>query len=296
MSEIADLASSEHDTSSPDAVEAVVPNTDESTASEASSESSAFIRQGIFPFLRLPPEIRISIYRIVLVSSEPLYIYCHKSCSRGGTGCYCSYEDRVMPHPNSQRKKNLKVFLVSCQVWTEASDVFYAENLFTFDLHRPGPSLNGFHPSLKRIKMCFLWTTPPACNNYLAMNWTPVDLDGYPKYLLMAFADALAEGNQLQFLIFDTPFIGNALLKPLEALRGIKRVDVLHAWTAAQHLNSGISYSRYLRVLMMSDGEYSSIADITREDIERSEEALAKTSGSGKEGGAFARMQHFLPF
>ena len=136
-----------------------------SVISEASSKSLSFIRQGVFPFLKLPPEIRNEVYRSILVNletlSRTLKVYCHESCIENRHNCYCSYKDYILPHPMFQVKIDLNIFLVNRQVWTESSEIFYADNIFNFNLNHPGPKKVGFHPCLKRIRMCYLWAQEP---------------------------------------------------------------------------------------------------------------------------------------
>jgi len=46
-------------------------------------------------------------------------------------------------------------------------------------------------------------------------------------------------------------------------------------------------YNSRLRILLISNGEYSDTSDITKEEIEKSEEALATMSDDGQEDNNF---------
>ncbi len=297
MSDIADQTSFEREISDCSTAETVVSysdhtiisDADQSVITEASSGSHSLVRQGVFPFLKLPPEIRNEIYRIVLVGSRPLYIYCHDSCRKSDVGdyCYCSYEAFFMTEPSSQVRKNLAIFLVNRQFCNEASHIFYDENFFNFDLSRPGPNVNGFHPHLTRIRRCSLWMSEHGFDTYSIRNEPSLDVDGYTTLLVMAFANVLAGGKQLESLVLGIPLTDASMFDPLESLRGIRRVHLLHDWPHMRYQELGLCLSHYLRVFMMSNGEYSSIGDVTRQDMERSEETWASRSGSEKEGKEF---------
>lgn len=311
MSENADLTLLEHDTSGPDVIESVVPNavqstiydvdqstdddTDESVVSEAPpSEHSGFVRQGVFPFMKLPSEIRNGIYRLVLVGEKPLYIYCHPICSHpicngyGGNGDSRFYfnEDQIACSTLFQVKKDLGIFLVSHQIWTEASSIFYAENVFSFNLDRPGPRKNGFHPAVKRIRKCCLWTSYYLLGDDIILTL----ISEHHVSLIAAFADALVKDHQLQILIIDIPCGQQGFLQPLEYLRGIKRVRVSLHFPSEQKGESMELYSCHLRILMMSNGQYSGIDDITKEDVMDSK-ALAEMGEDAKMNEQFRRME-----
>ena len=171
-------------------------------------------------------------------------------------------------------KKDLAIFLVNRQFWNEASGVFYAENVFSFDLTRPGPTVDRFHPNLKRIRKCRLRLVDHALDDN--------SFERYDNRLVEAFARSLNVKKQLEYLIIEVQGSYNAFLQPLESLRGIKHVQIL---------SCSRLYCRRLRTLMMSNGENSSIEDVTEEDIKRSSKTLQETGHGSKKDKEFERMK-----
>ena len=304
MPEKAGLTPSEHD-----ALDSEDP---ESVIAKASGQSSSFICQSVFPFLELPPEIRNMVYRIVLVNDEPLYIYCHDPCNEANQGCYCSYEYRVRPQPTPQLKKNLGFLLVNHQIWTEESEIFFSENIFSFDLRLPGPKRNGFHPNLKRIRKCYLYGIEGLSGHK--------SFDHYTKDLITTFANSLSKVKQLRFLLIST--FGTTFLLPLEALWGIERVQVklridecmessVGCWKRlASNLVTGrarrvlvkklpvhpthrdrLEYTYRLSLLMMSNGQYTSIDDMTEEETKKSAKTTVTAAHGNKKDKEFRRMK-----
>ena len=276
--------------------------------SSASSGAPSFIRERVFPFLELPPEIRNMIYRIVLVGDEPVYIYCHDPCSEVYQGCYCSYEYRVRPTPVPQVKKDLEILLVNRQIWTEASELFYSDNIFDFDLSLPGPRRKGFHPNLKRMRKCCLCGIEGMSGHQ--------SFDNYLTDLISTFANSLSEAKQLRFLLISA--YGRTFLQPLEALRGIWHVQVklrANGYVLARNLVIGLTsrvllkklpahstprkrldYAYRLSLLMMSNGQYTQIEDIAEEGVRMSEDVLAKLGKGNQDDVEFERMKSVCRF
>ena len=268
---------------------------------------AAFLRHGIFQFLRLPPEIRNQIYRLIVVGSKPLSIYCREPCPRDEDveACNCSYDGYVITHPGNQHKKDLEIFMVSSQVWVEASDFFYSENVFVFDLDVAGPIRNGFHSNIKRVRKCLLFTQSPEITEDCYLDWTYGGLSNKTVELVTAFANALIAKNKLEFLLISAPCREEAFLQPLECLRGIKRVQINKDWhsemvAGTMHVckRSSNWYKRCLRTLLMSSEEYSGIGDISRQDIRDSKKALAlkNLKDGGKEDKKLETMKEVCWF
>ncbi|KAI9837094.1 MAG: hypothetical protein M1819_000745 [Sarea resinae] len=86
-----------------------------------------------FPFLRLPSELRIKIYRFALVDKEPLDLAfdpgAHSRSVQIGS-CRLSYGTRL--DTNVRSPFPLALFRAAKQLHAEASTVFYEENTFRF--------------------------------------------------------------------------------------------------------------------------------------------------------------------
>lgn len=258
----------EHNTSNSKAVASIIP--------EDASKFSPFVHQGVFPFVKLPPEIRNAIYRTVVVSSKSLHVYCRHQGKVIGRSCHSTWKRRIRLLPRAEGKKDLGIFLVNRQFWNEASGVFYAENVFNFDLTRPGPTVNRFHPNLKRIRKCRLRLIDRALDHN--------SFECYDNRLVAAFAYSLTAKKQLEYLIIEGEGSYNAL-RPLESLRGIKHVHILFWMVSCSDL-----YCCRLQTLMMSNGEFSSIKDVTEEDTKRSEKAPQEMGHGSKKDKEFERM------
>ncbi|KAI9371082.1 hypothetical protein BJX61DRAFT_512750 [Aspergillus egyptiacus] len=89
-------------------------------------EDTVLLREEPFPFLRLPPELRFMIYRLLL---------CFKEVTFGK----CLRRTNVEPHRNgvwlqhNPDQNPLAIMSVSRQLYEEARRTFYAENRFSFE-------------------------------------------------------------------------------------------------------------------------------------------------------------------
>ena len=106
--------------------------------------------------------------------------------------------------------------------------------------------------------------------------------------MLKAFVDVLKEQKQLELLYIDSPWRKAALLKPLESLQGIHRVEILPDWVRKEPSRP---YRRRLRTLMMSNGDCHDIDDIPPEDVEKNSDLVTRMRDGGKEDREFQEMK-----
>ena len=202
---------------------------------------AAFYREGCFKFMSLPPELRNIIYWFYLVEPFPLQIY-----------------DKEFGEPGDEAapglvKKDLALFQVNRQIWTEASPIFYAHNIFSFNLDmtgRPKPSEQGFHPNLRRMRKCHVWNREPDFSpstlrshfcgfssggiraqsrdySYIGIRAQLRIATDYARSLTTAFVGGIADHrSELEYLLVDLPFVHMTAFTPLAYLRNIRQVQI----------------------------------------------------------------------
>ncbi|KAL9023373.1 MAG: hypothetical protein Q9196_007241, partial [Gyalolechia fulgens] len=187
-----------------------------------------------FPFLSLPFELRNKIYR-------------H----------FVHFPTGVIKAPSMSPR--LALYLVSRQFHTEASQIFFAENVFHLQSDTAEEGQDPFGPTLARAQRCIvnLRLTPP-------FEW------GIIERYLTSFVAALSPKHELQcLLIIATPYQVERL-SPLEKLSGIRfaQIDVAPAFYEYWFHGSPhtgftwflpydapkVPYQQLLERLMMSDG------------------------------------------
>ena len=201
-------------------------------------------------FIDLPPEIRNMIYRLLVV---------------------CPHLSFPKPAP-----EDFAIFCVNRLIFTEASAIYYADNVFRFSLTpafvgalRPAKRLN---PNLHRISKCQIWRDKVDANNdpvdyRVQINW----LDEYARMMIKIFVEALKGKGQLQFLLVDLPDIDATILEPLAALRNIKQVQIKRCWGYARFGQRSMEIVKRLEVVMKSGVQRENGRVIDCIDLERVE-------------------------
>ncbi|KAL8993131.1 MAG: hypothetical protein Q9188_007404 [Gyalolechia gomerana] len=188
-----------------------------------------------FPFLSLPPELRNKIYRHIV-----------------------HFPTGVIKAPSMSPR--LSLYLVSRQFHTEASKVFYTENVFHLQSDTAEKGQDPFGPALHRAQRCVLNLRLTA----------PFEWD-FIEWYLTAFVAALSPKHELQsLLIIATPYQVERFM-PLEKLSGVDlaQIDVAPpyyeywfrgspktGWTwFLPYDMPKYPYQQHLERLMMSDGK-----------------------------------------
>lgn len=211
-----------HDTSSPDGgMQAVEPMIEAP-------------RGGVFPRLRLPPEIRLVVYHHLVVDPVAVQLY----------------KGDVVRRNQSERhqKKDLTIFVANRQVWTECSNVFYAENVFRFYIYGDEVDWPPTFPNLNRIRKCILWVRNP-CDLLSDFNERRM-IARRTHVAIECFASALAGDKQMEYLLIEIPdrcigYDAKEILEPLRMVRRIKHVHIashnIFVWSFLQHLERAMS-------------------------------------------------------
>lgn len=110
------------------------------TPEPSSLKEVVTLSKDIFPFLRLPPELRLDIYRWALCSDEPLLLdLAPKDDDEGGT---------TRPNITTTRNKpdvNVALLCTCSLVYREARKVFYSENDFALSIESSVAALSQLH-------------------------------------------------------------------------------------------------------------------------------------------------------
>lgn len=167
----------------------------------------------------------------------------------------------------------LQLFLVNRQLFTEASALFYADNVFKFYSAYVSRGQDPFGFNLTRIRKCFLHLNGTHPNAYDFFSW-----------YIKEFADALVKSNSLEYLLLRILPHQLQQLSPLEKINNIKFVQIdLVAWSDAPYyawpfrrqylslwgkydtLMRGPQQKRHVQLLerlMMSDGKAATEVEI----------------------------------
>lgn len=217
-----ELAISSHDMTSPDGpTQAIEP------MNEAPCE-------GVFRFLQLPPEIRLNVYRHLVV--RPAAVQLYKD----------DFVRRFQSEPHNQI--DLAIFRANRQVWAECSKVFFAENLFQFYVYGDEVDWPPTFPNMYRIRKCALWVRNPCT---VSSNFNERRMIARRTLVAMeSFARALAGDKELEYLLIEIPdkCIGydvKIIFEPLQKVRNIKHVHIasfsIIDWSFLQHLECAMS-------------------------------------------------------
>ena len=213
---------SSHDTSSPDGgMKAVEPMIEAQ-------------RGGVFPFFRLPPEIRLVVYHHMVVDPVAVQLY----------------KGDVVRRNQSERhqKKDLTIFVANRQIWTECSNIFYAENVFRFYIYGDEVDWPPTFPNLNRIRKCILWVRNP-CDMFSDFNARRM-IARRTHVAIECFASALAGDKQMEYLLIEIPdrcigYDAKEILEPLRVVRKINHVHIashnIFVWSFLQHLELAMS-------------------------------------------------------
>ncbi|KAL9602844.1 MAG: hypothetical protein Q9219_001539 [cf. Caloplaca sp. 3 TL-2023] len=211
-----------------------------------------------FPFLSLPPEIRNTVYRYVV------------------------YFPRGVVKARST-KTRLQLFQVNQQIYDEASEIFFSENVFRFyaAFVQTGEDPFGLH--LNRIKRCFLRLDGRSSYN-----------DAFSYWFIREFVNAMCPKHNLKYLLVKVNATQLNVAQKLERLCNIDfvQIDVGH-WTRyyVYHFQTGqriytqqcvktvfdkspsgpLNHWQFLERVMMSDGHSNHIISSTlKEDYDSS--------------------------
>lgn len=104
----------------------------------------------IFPFLKLPAELRVNIYRMALQRDEPLLLHLQRYEKEDDDGIHTRETDIRPPkstHASAAASKSINVALLrTCSfIYKEARQVLYADNTFVLALHSGISTLSGLH-------------------------------------------------------------------------------------------------------------------------------------------------------
>ncbi|KAL8925688.1 MAG: hypothetical protein Q9208_003371 [Pyrenodesmia sp. 3 TL-2023] len=239
----------------------------------ASSSSSS----NPFPFFSLPAEIRNMVY-----------------------GHFVHFPRGVVKAKTMNSR--LRPFLVNRQLFTEASALFYACNVFNFYSAYVSGGEDPFGFDLTRIRKCFLHLTGTHPGAYDFLTW-----------YLKEFADALVKRHSLECLLLRVSPRQLHQIETLAALRGIEFVQVnviesrewLSGWLGP-HLQSlpvrhhpsmmgptQLRLCQLLERLMMSDGSAAAENDIRKRALkaeERKEKYVANPALSVQLRGEAAQL------
>ena len=98
------------------------------------------LRKDVFPFLKLPPELRLDIYRWALCSSQPLLLDLTPKDDIDERRRRLITASRA-----TKPDANLALFYVSSLVYREARKVFYSENDFALSIESSVAALSQLH-------------------------------------------------------------------------------------------------------------------------------------------------------
>lgn len=189
---------------------------------------------GVFPFLRLPPEIRLCVYHHMVVDPVAVQLYKGDVVRRNQS--------------ETHYKKDLTIFLANRQVWTECSKVFFAENMFRFYIYGDEVDWPPTFPNLNRIRKCVLWVRNP-CGMWSDFNERRM-IARRTHVAVESFASALAGDKQMEYLLIEIPdrcigYDAKDILEPLHMVRKIKHVHIashsIFVWSFLQHLERAMS-------------------------------------------------------
>lgn len=201
---------------------------------------SAFQRQGVSPFMSLPPELRRRIYHFAIVEPHPLPL----------VACRLAKIYAV--------QKDLRMLDICGEFRTLMKDLLYSENSFAISTTRlkVEEGTTTFQVDPKRIQNCYISI------NDLTDCFDKVNEDGEPNYYscefcpdvhdIQEFVAMLAfNGHQMNHLLVECEPQSCAMLReglsPFSMLRNIHLVHFRSCQAEIYH------YFRFLEGLMMGD-------------------------------------------
>lgn len=191
-------------------------------------------REGVFPFLHLPSEIRLAVYDHLVVDPVAVQLY------KGDVVRRNQSETHI--------QKDLAIFLVNRQIWTECSKVFFAENVFRFYIYGDEVDWPPTFPNLNRIRKCVLWVRNP-CGMLSDFNERRM-IARRTHVAMESFASALAGDKEMKYLLIEIPdrcigYDAKDILEPLHRVQNIKHVHIashkILVWSFLQHLERAMS-------------------------------------------------------
>lgn len=168
-------------------------------------DPSTFERPGIFQFMALPPELRVSIYRFATVEPHPLTLYPH-------------YDDRKDSLKGYAVQKDLGMLETCKKIRTEMEEVLYSENSFhlcigKFPAFEEG--IKKFQIDIRRLQKCYIYVHMMTELVTELDNNCEEDSDSDPESLFeiqwfMNFVATLVfKGHQMKYLLVECDDLPN---------------------------------------------------------------------------------------
>ncbi|KAJ9203456.1 hypothetical protein DTO164E3_2378 [Paecilomyces variotii] len=233
-----------------------------------------------FPFLKLPKELQLMVWRHLLVvrwdpfihsskacaglttfqshkcerAQDTSYLMCCGTCSMTGATCFCSYGQTALSSTCSCFRSPLPYFLVNREMYEDASGIFYTSNRFAFIQENPDQMMRFLHPfsnaTLAKIRYLIVKFPPahrsfgspaPKLERSLQLSWS-ILLRFFKEHFCM---------DRLSLTIVDLGTLGSPLIRS-ERNGYLRRF--FQVFSALRGIHS-------FQVYLLDDHEYESTAE-----------------------------------
>ena len=210
--------------------------------------SSTLHRRGVFPFMRLPLEVRRNVYTFALISIPLIELRINY---HGGGKSVSSVPGRVRLYTD----QDFRMLATSHEFREEISNALYDKNAFDISLCREdaGQGISLHQIDLRRIKNCRL-----SLHNMETSNYHPhMDVWGgsFPFYwhhhIRALVATLVFDGHQLQTMLVECESQNSKwLLECLRPMAMLRHVGLTHFRSDSPEI---YPYLRFLEAVMMSN-------------------------------------------